>query len=106
MNIKLEILQNEDEGQFINDNQYAFKYGAEQYFNGQEMSEQYEEEGEIISKDTIFSSIHRSGSITYHILLDEKPVVGIIISLNQNVGHLEIFFVNPDCHSKGIGQEA
>ena len=41
MNIRLEILQNEDEGQFIKDNQYAFKYGAEQYFNEQEMSVQY-----------------------------------------------------------------
>lgn len=105
MNVKLEILQKSDEGQFIKDNQYAFKYGAEQYFNDQEMSEQFEEEGEIISKNTIFSSIHRKGSIAYRILLDEKPVGGIIINLNRNVGDLEIFFVNPDVHSKGIGQE-
>ena len=70
------------------------------------MSEQYEEDGKIISKNTIFSSIHRPGSIAYRILLNEKPVGGIIINLKQNVGDLEIFFVNPDYHSKGIGQEA
>lgn len=39
-------------------------------------------------------------------LLDEQPIGGFIIRLNQNVGHLKIFFVNIDCHLKGIGQEA
>ena len=106
MSVRLEILKPEDEDQFIKDNQYAFKHGAEQYFSQSEMEEQYEEPGEIISRETIVNSIHNEGSIAYRILDDGKPVGGIIISIDGDKGDLEIFFVNPSCHSKGIGQSA
>ena len=106
MSVRLEFLKKEDENQFIKENQCAFKYGAEQYFSPSEMEEQYEEEGEIISRETIYNSIHHKGSIAYRILDDEKPVGGIIISIKEKKGDLEIFFVNPSCHSKGIGQAA
>ena len=49
MSVRLELLKSQDEEQFIKDNQYAFKYGAEQYFSQAEMEGQYEEPGEIIS---------------------------------------------------------
>ena len=88
------------------DNQYALKYGAEQYFDEKEMEGQYEEEGEIISEETIYNSIHQEGSIAYQIILDDKSVGGIIINLKGEKGDLEIFFVNPDVHSHGIGQQA
>ncbi len=106
MSIKLELLKREDEEQFIKDNQYAFKYGAEQYFSQNEMEEQYEEEGEIISRETICKSIHHEGSIAYRILDNEKPVGGIIISIDGDKGDLELFFVNPANQTKGVGQEA
>lgn len=106
MSITLELLKKDDEQQFIKDNQYAFKFGAEQYFTDQEMEEQFEEEGEIISKETIHESIHRKGSIAYRILDDGKPVGGIIVNIDNDRGDLEIFFVNPKCHSKGVGQSA
>ena len=106
MSVKLELLKRKDEKQFILDNQYAFKYGAEQYYSKSEMEEQFEEDGEIISKETIFNSIHHKGAISYRILEGDKPVGGIIIDVNEDKGDLEIFFVNPTSHSKGIGQEA
>lgn len=106
MSVELELLRKEDEEQFIKDNQYAFKFGAEQYFSPKEMEEQNEEEGEIISRDTILESIHRKGSFAYRILEECKPVGGIIVNVNENKGDLEIFFVNPSNHSKGIGQAA
>ena len=68
MNIRLEILKQSDEEQFIKDNQAAFNYGAEQYFNEQELKEQHEEEGQIISRKTIVNSIHQEGSLTYWII--------------------------------------
>lgn len=106
MSIELQILKQEDENQFIKDNQYAFKYGAEQYFSQNEMEEQYEEEGEIISRTTIYESIHRDGSIAYRIMNEGEPVGGIIVNICGDKGELEIFFVIPNCHSKGIGQAA
>ncbi|MCR4698861.1 MAG: GNAT family N-acetyltransferase [Bacilli bacterium] len=105
MTVRLEVLEEKDEKEFIKDNQYAFKYGAEQYFDEKEMEGQYEE-GEIISEETIYNSIHQEGSIAYQIILDDKSVGGIIINLKGEKGDLETFFVNPDVHSQGIGQQA
>lgn len=106
MSVKLELLKPDDENQFILDNQYAFKYGAEQYFSQSEMKEEYEEEEEIISRKTIYNSIDHKGSIAYRILEDKKPVGGIVINLDGDKGDLELFFVNPNHHSKGIGHVA
>ena len=104
--VHLELLKPCDEAQFIKDNQYAFKYGAAQYYNEQEMETQYEEEGEIIAKETIYNSIHHEGAIAYRIY-DEKQIVGgIVINIQGEQGELELFFVNPDHHSSGIGQAA
>ena len=72
MDIKLELLRPEDEEQFIKDNQAAFNYGAEQCFNEEELKEQHEEDGQIISRKTIVNSIHEKGSITYRIINEDK----------------------------------
>ena len=106
MNIRLELLKPQDEEQFIKDNQAAFNFGAEQYFNAQELEEQHEEDGQIISRETIINSIYQEGSIAYRIIADNKKVGGIIINLKDDFGELEIFFVIPSCESKGIGQAA
>ena len=106
MSIRLETLRNEDEERFILDNQYAFKFGAEQYFTPKEMEGQYEEEGEIISHETIHESIHRDGSIAYRIMDKDEPVGGIIVNIDGTRGDLELFFVHPDHYSKGVGQAA
>ena len=106
MDIRLELLKQSDEEQFIKDNQAAFNFGAEQYFTEKELEEQHEEDGQIISKETIVESIHRQGSITYRILDGDKKVGGIIINLKDDFGELEIFFVIPNSESKGVGQIA
>ena len=106
MSVRLELLKPEDEEQFIIDNQYAFKVGAARYFSQDEMEEQYEEEGEIIARETIVRSIHHDGAVAYRILNEGRPVGGIIVSIEGDKGDLEIFFVHPSCHSQGIGQAA
>lgn len=106
MDIRLELLKKSDEEQFIKDNQAAFNYGAEQCFNEKELKEQCEEEGQIISRETIVGSIYRKGSVTYRILDGDKKVGGIILNLNDDFGELEIFFVVPNSESKGVGQAA
>ena len=104
--VKLELLKREDEEQFIKDNQDAFNYGAKQYFSEEEMKEQNEEDGQIIARETILQSIHHEGAITYRILCRGEKVGGLILDINGNQGDLEILFVTPSCHSKGIGQAA
>ena len=92
----------DDRNQFILDNQEAFNYGALEEFGLRD--DHFEEEGEIISRETIEQSI--DGGEAYRIVLDDQPVGGVIIKVDGNRGDLEILFVSPRVHSKGIGYAA
>ena len=63
-------LQPEDREQFILDNQWAFKYGAQQEF---EMRDERCEEGEeVISRKTIEDSIDGENAEAYRIVTVKK----------------------------------
>ena len=99
-------LQPEDREQFILDNQRAFKYGAQQEFG---MRDGRCEEGEeVISWSTIEHSIDGEKAEAYRIVLDGQKVGGVVLSIHpeEAKGDLELLFVLPECHSKGIGQAA
>ena len=99
-------LQPEDREQFILDNQWAFKYGAQQEFG---MRDERCEEGEdVISRKTIENSIDGENAETYRIVLDGQKVGGVVLQIDKEAakGELELLFVLPECHSKGIGQAA
>lgn len=66
-----------DREQFIKDNQEAFNYGALEEFGL--CDNHFEEGGQIISRETIENAID-SGE-TYRIMQDNKPVGGVIISV-------------------------
>jgi len=100
--VKLMPLEASDRDQFILDNQEAFNYGALEEFGLRD--DHFEEEGEIISRETIEQSIE--GGEAYRIMLDDQPVGGVIIKVDGNRGDLEILFVSPRVHSKGIGYAA
>ena len=100
--IKLISLQPDDREQFILDNQEAFNYGALEEFGLPD--EHFEEDGEIISRQTIEQSI--DGGTAYRIICDKQKVGGVILKTDGNHGELEILFVSPKAHSKGIGYAA
>ena len=99
-------LQPEDREQFILDNQWAFKYGAQQEFGMRD--DRCEKGEEVISRKTIEDSIDGENAETYRIVLDEQKVGGVVLQIDKEAakGDLELLFVLPDCHSKGIGQAA
>ena len=99
-------LQSEDREQFIQDNQWAFKYGAQQEFGMRD--DRVEEGDEVISRKTIECSIDGENAETYRIVLDGQKVGGVVLSIDRKAakGDLELLFVLPECHSKGIGQAA
>ena len=99
-------LQPEDREQFILDNQWAFKYGAQQEFGMRD--ERCEEGEEVISRKTIEDSIDGEKAETYRIVLDGRKVGGVVLQIDKEAakGELELLFVLPECHSKGIGQAA
>lgn len=104
--VTLPCLQPEDREQFILDNQWAFKYGAQQEFG---MRDKRCEEGEeVISRKTIEDSIDGENAEAYRIVLDGKKVGGVVLRIDKDSakGDLELLFVLPEVHSKGIGQAA
>ena len=102
MPIALEPLKDDDRERFIRDNQEAFRYGATEEFGLRD--DHFEEPGEIISRETIEKSI--DGGTAYRIVKDGRPVGGAIVSVTGDRGDLQILFVSPEEHSKGIGYEA
>ena len=99
LNISLEPLKDDDKEQFIIDNQEAFNYGALEEFG--RLNDNFEEEGQIISRDTIEKSINEGEA--YRIIVNNEKVGGAIIKVNGERGELLILFVSPKAHSKGIG---
>ena len=104
--ITLTRLTDDDREQFILDNQRAFKYGAMEEFGMRD--DHLEEDGEIISRKTIERCIDDPQSETYRIVLDGRKVGGVILKINNETHHneLEILFVSPEEHTKGIGYGA
>ncbi|MBO4267547.1 MAG: GNAT family N-acetyltransferase [Lachnospiraceae bacterium] len=102
MLITLARLVPEDREQFIKDNQEAFNYGALEEFGKRD--DHFEEEDQIISSETIEASID-SGE-AYRILCDGKPVGGMVVKVDGNKGDLDLLFISPKEHSKGIGYSA
>ena len=96
----------EDREQFILDNQWSFKHGAMIEFGERDSS--IDDDGEIISRKTIERCIDGAQNETYRIVVDGRSVGGVILKINSETRHneLEILFVNPEEHSKGIGYGA
>ena len=100
--ITLRPLTEPDREQFILDNQEAFNYGALEEFGLRD--DHFEEDGQIISRETIEKSI--DGGEAYRIILDGKAVGGVVVKIDGNKGDLDLLFVSPKVHSKGVGYAA
>ena len=100
--VELKLLAPEDREQFILDNQEAFNYGALEEFGRRD--DHFEEDDQIISRETIGASI--DGGEAYRIIQDGQPVGGVVIKVEGERGNLELLFVSPKVHSKGIGYAA
>ena len=97
--IQLCLMEEDDWEQFILDNQEAFNYGALEEFGCRD--NHFEEYGQIISRETIEQSVDH-GKV-YHIILEEKKVGGAVIKVDGEKGSLDLLFVSPDAHDKGVG---
>lgn len=97
------LLKADDREQFIRDNQEAFLYGATQEFGMRD--NHFEEDGQIISRASIESSLDDPNSVAYRIVCDGVAVGGAVLILfpKTATGHLDLLFVSPKVHSRGIG---
>ena len=104
--VTLVPLTADDREQFILDNQWAFKYGAIEEFG--ERDNDLNSDCEIISRKTIERCIDSPDRETYRIVVEGRKVGGVILKINKetNRNELEILFVSPEEHTKGIGYGA
>lgn len=104
--ITLNPLKEEERELFILENQEAFRYGAMEEFGLRD--DHMEEDGEIISRATIEASLNADNSEAYRIISDGLAVGGLILNIDKgrSEGELDILFVSPSFHSKGIGTRA
>ena len=101
-NVILVPLEEADRNQFVLHNQEAFRYGAMEEFGLRD--DHFEEEGEIISRQTIEASI--DGGTAYRIVYNGETVGGVVVKVEGKRGNLDLLFVAPGVHSKGIGYAA
>ena len=101
--VTLVPLTEDDREQFILDNQWSFKHGALYEFG--ERDNHIDDNGEIISRKTIEMCMDMQGAETYRIVVNGKKVGGVILTIDKdtNINELEILFVSPEEHTKGIG---
>lgn len=80
-----------------------FKYGATEEFGMRD--DHFEDDGEIISRDTIERAIGEENAEAYRIVSDGKVVGGVVIRIDKEAlqGDLDLLFVSPHAHSRGIG---
>lgn len=100
--VSLTPLTPADREQFIKDNQEAFNFGALEEFGKRD--DHFEEDDQIISRETIEKSIE-SGE-AYRIICDGVVSGGLVIRVDGEKGDLDLLFVSPKSHSKGIGYAA
>ncbi len=98
-------LSRDERNQFMLDNQESFKFGAMEEFG---FRDGHTDDGEIISRDTIEKCIDDPQNESYRIMLDGRAVGGVILKIDKvtNHNHLEILFISPKEHSRGIGYGA
>jgi len=100
--VELRPLEASDKEQFIKDNQEAFNFGALEEFGMR--NNHFEEDEQIISRETIENSIKEGEA--YRIIFDREKAGGLVIRTQGSKGDLDLLFVSPKAHSKGIGYAA
>ena len=100
MKVELKPLEINERENFIKDLQEAFRVAAIEEFG--------KNDEEVITKTEIEESLNSKGAQTFRITKDGKNVGGIIISINEETqcNSLELFFVNQNCQSEGVGLKA
>lgn len=108
--VELVPLEESDREQFILDNQEAFRIGAVESMGEEHLLDDsnLEEPGEIISRKTIEESIDGPGAETYRIVADGQIAGGVVLRINPETrrNEVELLFVSPRIHSRGIGLAA
>ena len=95
--IQLRPLQPDERQSFIKRNQDAFMKAAVEAFGPQTE--------EVIPAEDILQSLDAPTAEAFSILSDGEVIGGVIVQIDRTEqrGSLDILFIDPSCHSRGIG---
>lgn len=98
--ITLEPAREEDLQDFKKKIQEAFGIAVAENFG--------EQDGPIPDDQELEEAFHAPDAVVYHILYGGKKIGGAVLSIYPATQHnsLDFFFISPEYHNKGFGQEA
>ncbi len=98
-NIKLKPVSLVDLPAFTKQLQESFSIAVKENFGVSEP---------IPSTAEVQSSFHAKDTVTYHIILNEQPIGGAMLTIHEKTQHhsLDLFFISPEHHSCGLGLAA
>lgn len=97
--MKLVAVKPEEFDLFVKANQEAFNYGALEEFGVRD--QHFEEEGQIISRETVLESLKTGQAYWIEVKGDKQG--GVVVQLEKERGDLDLLFISPQVHSKGLG---
>ena len=92
--------------EIVKENEYgAFRKDVKDIFSIAVIEEFGESDDEVISDEDINDSLYKSNAEVYYVYVDEKKVGGVVLAIDNITHHnsLDLLYIYPDCHSKGIG---
>lgn len=97
--IRLEKVAPQELPQFIRKLQEAFSPAVREKFGGDTV---------VPTDDDVRETVNKAGTETWHIVQDGRRVGGAVLAIDEKTRHnaLELFFISPDHHSRGIGHAA
>lgn len=85
----------------------AFRKDVKDIFSIAVIDEFGESDDEVISDEEINDSLYKQNVEVYYAYIDEKKVGGVVLEIDNTTHHnsVDLLYVYPDCHSKGIGHD-
>lgn len=95
-NIKLKKVDLDELPQFTKKLQEAFSIAVKEKFGVDDP---------IPTENDVRSSFGSDGAVTYHVMLDEQYVGGVMLTIDEKTqrNSLDFFFISPEYHSCGLG---
>ena len=99
MTINLIPLKPDDRAAFVQDVQKAFAVALIEAYG--------EQAGDSISGHEIEASLDASGATAFHIVADGQKIGGVVLIINRKTRRniLELLFIDPSAHGRGIGSQ-
>ena len=98
MNLRFEPVPRQDFEDFKKDVKDIFAIAVIKHFG-------MPEDGEVVPDADVDESLYNPKAEVFYVYLDDKRVGGVVLTIDREShrNKMDLFYIYPDCHSKGIG---